>query len=227
MRANVYTISKRLGNNATTLAARLRRVVGRDGDHLHASFFRFAVQDCQETRPSCVVGGFRQSGTGNALDVQIFVSDDAMRLDHLTGGLVVKIPALVLNMQVQLRYLLTGLVASVTALLAAGKATLCAPQLSFGLAEKLRRFDRLAVRRDKEGFQAKINTHRRVSGLLDGCLSKITRKDDVPAVRFPLEGHRFDLALNRAVQLDLEVADVLKVGAFTGQLATEIGRAHV
>ena len=52
MKTNVYTVSKRLVNQTTTLAARLRHVVGRHGNHLHASFCRFAVQDRQEARPA-------------------------------------------------------------------------------------------------------------------------------------------------------------------------------
>ena len=62
-------------------AAHLRRVVWRNGNDLHASFFRFAVQDTEKAAPSHVIRGFGKPGLSNACYVQVLVGNHAVASD--------------------------------------------------------------------------------------------------------------------------------------------------
>lgn len=109
--AVVHAISQRFGygGQGSALTARLRRVPGINGNQRHTSFFRFVSEDAEELAPSHVVGALRQWGTDNALDVQLLVADDAVLADQGQRGFVLKVSALIGDVQMQPLHLLDSL----------------------------------------------------------------------------------------------------------------------
>jgi hypothetical protein len=83
-----------------TGATLLCRVGRWDRDHLHAGPFRLAVQDTEELTPPNIMRGFRQSCSGNTLNIERFMRNHAIVTDELACDLMMKVAALVGDMQV-------------------------------------------------------------------------------------------------------------------------------
>lgn len=140
-----------------TGATLLRRVGGWDQDDLHASAFRLAVQDAQESAPPNIMRRLRQPRACDALDVERFVHDQAVLADELASDLVVKVAPLIGDVQVLLGETLYRLLAPMAPLLRARDSPLRASQGCLGFAIVARRGNLSPVHRHQEGFEAKIN----------------------------------------------------------------------
>lgn len=156
--------------------------------------------------------GLRKPGSGDALDVEGFVSDETVSVHQLPGLLVVEVPALVGDPLVQLRYTVASLAASGTSLLLPGKRTLRPLELLLGLPVVARWLYRRAIRGDEEALEPEIYADRRsVSGGF-GSVPEVAGEDDVPlAARRLLDGDGLDRSFDGPVQLDLDVPDALDV----------------
>jgi hypothetical protein len=213
-RAAMRPIRERLLDlrHRTARATRLRGVLRVYRNDSHASFFRFACEDVDELSPTGVVRGLREPRAGYALDVEGFVSDETVGIHELSRLLVVEVPALVGRLLVQLRNAVAGLVALGRALLLARQRTLRPPELLLSLAVVARGLYRRAIRGYEEALQSEVYPNSgTVSGSFGG-ISEVARKDHIPlAAQCPLYRDGFDAPLDRTMQLDLDVPDVLDV----------------
>lgn len=212
-RAAMHPIRERLLRLRQRSASRtdLRCVFGIDCDNSHASVLCFACEDVEELRPTRVVRGLRQPGSGDTLDVQGFVGDEAVGIHQLPGFLVVEVPPLVGRLLVQLRNAVAGLAASGRTLPLACKRTLRPSESLLRLAVVMRGFYRRARRSDEERLQSEVYPNRRAVPDGFGRISEVAREDHVPLAARPLDGDGLDRPLDSPMQLDLDVSDVLEV----------------
>lgn len=192
-------------------ATRLRCVPRIDRYYPNTGAFSLVSEDVEERSPARVVRGFRKSGSGNALDVESFVSNQAVGVYEFASFLVVKVPALISRLLVQASGVVTSFAASCRAFLPACKGSLCPSELRLSLAIVAWWLYRLARGGDKETLQPEIKTYRRALAGSFGRISEVTREDHVPLAEATLHGDGLDRPLNRAMQLDLDVPDVLEV----------------
>lgn len=211
--APVYSLRERLFNlrhstAAATYLGGIRRINRHDS---RTSFFRFVREYRKELRPTRVVNGLRKVSPGYSTDVQGFVGNQTMGVRQLPRLFVVKVPALVSCLLVQLRHALASFATSGRALLLARERALCPSELLLRLPIVTRRLYGLTLRGDEKRFQTQVNAYLpAVIGWL-GRVSEITREDYVPLPTRLANGDGLDLTLYRPVLLDLEVADVLKI----------------
>src|SRR5690606_15274339 len=78
---------------APAAAASLRRSACINLDHFAPSFFRFGAQRMEEVAPSRVPDALRESGAGEATDVQVLNSDGVVAPDEIQRGLEVEVAA--------------------------------------------------------------------------------------------------------------------------------------
>ncbi len=155
---------ERHSGQAPAIAARLRRVPGINGDHRNSGACCLLSENADKLCPSRIVSRLRQPRAGDALDVQRFVGDHAVPSHEIERGLVLPVAPLIADVLVQSSNPCPSLAALVAPFLAARQMPLHPSQFRLRLPVKLRRRDLLAVRRGKEGFQAKINPDSGVCG---------------------------------------------------------------
>jgi hypothetical protein len=189
----------------------LRRVPGIDCDNPRTSFFRFVSEDVEEGCPTRIERGLRKPGPGDALDVEGFVDDEGVGMHQLPSLLVVEVPALVRHLLVQTGDLLTSLTAATRAFLLSGERPLRSPELLLSLPTVVRRLHGLAIGGNEEALQPEVDANGGTISGSFGRVANITAEDHVPLAARPLNGDGLDRPFDRTVQLDLEVADVLKV----------------
>jgi hypothetical protein len=195
----------------TARATGLRSVPGINRNDPHSSFFRFLCEDVEEGAPTRIVRGLRKPGAGDTLDVEGFADNEAVSVYQLSSLLVVEVPTLVRCLLVHAGDFLTGLAAAVRALLLSGERPLCSPKLLLSLPVTARRLNGLPARRDEEAPEPEVYPDRRAVCGDFGCISEVAREDRVPLAARLLDREGLDLALDRPVQLDLDVAYVLEV----------------
>lgn len=194
-------------------AASLCRIPRIYRDYPDSSFFRFLSEDVEEGSPTRVVRRLRKSSTSDALDVQGFVGDESVSVHQLPSLLVVEVPTLVRCLFVKSSNLLTSLAAAVRTFLLPGDGTLRYPELLLCLPGVARRFHGLATRRNEEALEAEINADGRTvsGGLRCWGTPEIAREDHVPLATTTFDGDGLDFAFDRAMQLDLDMSDVLEI----------------
>ena len=118
-----------------------------------------------------------------------------------------------------------GLAATLAAALAAGKPALDSAQVRQLALQMPGIVDLGAIRENRKAVQTNVNPDV-LRRLRQGDRVPIDRKTHVPVIYIPLDRHRFDLALNRPVQLDFDDTSALDTQlAFIEQTAAvAIGR---
>lgn len=155
--------------------------------------------------------GLRKASPGDTLDVQGFVGDETVGIDERLGLLVVEVPALVRRLLVQPGDVFTGLAASCGALLAPSKPPLSPAELLLRLPVVAGRLNRLAIGGDEERLESEVYADCGTVSRSFGRLADIRDEDDVPLSTAVFDGDGLDLSLDRSMQLDLDMSDVLKV----------------
>lgn len=208
--AAMHPIPERLFDlrRSTTRATDLRGIARINRDDSHTSFFRFMREDVDELRPASVVLGLRKPRSGDARDVQGFVSNQTMRVHQLTSFLVVEIPPLVSRLLVQFRNVSASLAASGRAFLLARQGALRPPELLLSLAVVARRLYRRAIRSDEEALESEVYTDLRPAGARLGRIPEIAGEDHVPLPARVANRDGLDRALDRTVLLDLYMPDI-------------------
>jgi len=175
------------------------------------SFFRYVREGVEEGCPTRVVRGLRKPSPGDALDVEGFVDDEAVGIYELASLLVVKVPALVRRFLVQAGDLLLSLAAAVGTFPSPGHRPLRLTKFRLRLPVVARRLDGLPVRGNEGALEHEVYADRRsVSGGFRG-IPEIAGEDHVPLSARPLDGDGLDSPFDGAMQLDLDVPDVLKI----------------
>lgn len=192
-------------------ATRLRGVPRINRYYPCTSFFRFVREDVEEGCPTRVVRGLRKPSPGDALDVEGFVDDEAVGVYEFASLLVVKVPTLIRRFLVQAGDLLLSLAAAVGTFLFPGYRPLRLTKFLLRLPVVARRLDGLAVRGNEEALEPEVYTYRRSVSSDFRSIPEIAGEDHVPLAAEPLDGDGLDSPFDGAMQLDLDVPDMLKI----------------
>jgi hypothetical protein len=160
-------------------ATHLCRVVRRNCDHCHTSFFRFVRQDMQERSPRDIQRGFGQPTAGDTTNVQVFVDKRASAVDQRTGGFMMKISPQIADSLMLLAQQLNGLCTALTALVSSCDLPLRPSQRGLCFPVVLWWCNDFSIRRDQESFQTQIDTDGRANGRRNVPIAQITRKDHI------------------------------------------------
>lgn len=197
----------------TTLTTRLRGVLRVNRYNPYPSFLRFGYEDVYELCPTSIMRRLRQSSPRDTFDVKSFVGYQGVRVNQLTRRLVVKVSALVGNLLMQTSYTLSSLTSPGRTLDAPRERPRSPSKPLLGFPVVLGRGDAFAAICDDEALQPEVYTNRHtVTGRL-GCVPEVARKDRVPFTALPLDRNGLNDPFDRPMQLDLDVADILKVQA--------------
>ena len=189
--------------------ARLARTARVNLDELAPGTFSLVRKFAQEVSPSGIIDGLGQHTAGQSLDVQVFDNNHTVVVDQHTAELVLEIGSLVLNMRVLPLQHGNGFPATVRPLvLAPSHPPLCDAQSALCITVQTRIANLSAVAEGCEGRQPNINPDRPA-----GCRKRnriaLHGEDHEPAARFALDRNRLDLAVDRAVELDLDLSHAL------------------
>ena len=209
-RSTVMPAVSQLFRHGSPAGAFLRRAWGVDLDAYPRSFFRFREQDAKELTPADIMHSLRQHPAGQSFDVEVFNGDQPEAIHQHASRFVMKIPALIPNMQVGALQSVHGLASPVTAALPPSDLALCSPQPSLTIFEVAGILNAGAVGERCKGFQPNVNAYGfRALGQRQGI--DFDAEADVPTPGFALQGDRFDRTLERAMPFDFEIADTLTV----------------
>lgn len=183
-RARVLSLRERLRLDVPATGTRAGRASGIHGDHVHASFFRFAVQDRQELSPADIVDGLREHAAREALHVQVFVRDQVEPLDQRLRGLPVEVQPLIANMLVGTGKSLASTPTGVRSALLCRERSLSTSECVVSSLVEPRVGDLLSACKRSEGCETKIDASHavRTNGTLRRCLSNITGELDEPSL---------------------------------------------
>ena len=212
--AGVYPLRERLFDlrKSTAVATRLRGVLRVYRDNSHPSLLRFGCEDANKPRLACVMRALRKAGSSDALDAQGLVGYQPMPPYQSMGLFVVKVPPLVCgDLLVEPGDTLTSFTAAIRALLLPGKRTLSPPELLQSLPVVARRCYDLTTRGGKEALQSEVYADRRSVASGFGSIPNVADEDSVSLTARLLDGNGLYLPRNRAMQLDLDMPDVLEV----------------
>src|SRR5262245_3287536 len=120
--------------------------------------------------------------------------DHAIVTHQLMRDLMMKMPALVGDMQMSLRETPHRLLAAIAPLLLASDRALRASKRLLCVAVVTRRSDLMPIRCHQEGFQPKVNPGGRQWRRCYLDIGQFAGEDNVPAIGFALEGDRLDRA---------------------------------
>ncbi len=183
-----------------TPAAIGRRVCWVDLDELPTSFFRFAGQLREKSRPRRIMNALGKTMVmSHAVDMQVFNSNDPELIDNLTTPLVSEIVTTELNPLVYASYNFAVLAPLLCAFGKLGMLALHFRQDLFFLTEKARIGYLFTSGESRKGFEPDINTHLGGNTLKAQRLTFV-REGDVPFVRTALvDGTGFHKAPHRAM----------------------------
>jgi hypothetical protein len=212
--------TNRNGWQTAATTARLRRVGRIHPDYRNSGTFRLLSQYVQESCPSRVVGGLSKSERpNNALDIQIFVGDDAIATNQRKRGLVMKVLTLIGDVCVDTGEDSDCLAAVRPSALLPRHGSLATTKFSLRLSVKFRCVHGFAVARDEKRLQTEVNSD---SGIWRGFrhrVSYVADEHDVPVssslptgTGVSLKGGGFDRAFYGPMQFEFDVADVLESG---------------
>src|SRR5688572_27413653 len=91
----VDSVAESFSDQRAAARARLRSVPGVHRNYMHASFFRFAVQCCDELAPGHVMDGLRQHRACESANVEVFVRNEVEALAQVDRELAVEVETLV------------------------------------------------------------------------------------------------------------------------------------
>ena len=163
----------------------------------------------KECRPSCIVYRFRKQPTRQAFYVQVFDKNDSVVVDDLSRQLVLKIVALVENFAVNLGYDANRFLPALGKLLATCDSTLCSTKMLLGLLEPTRITNSLSVVPRHTRQQPDIQTNRLIVRW-QWFRHYHATETGIPRAVLTFERERLDLAFDRTVQLNLDLANLRK-----------------
>jgi hypothetical protein len=205
----VPAISQPFGDGSSA-GAFLRRAGGIDLDAYPRSLYRFREQDRQELAPADIMHRFGHHAAGQSFGVQVFDGDQAVAVDQHARDLVMKIPALVLDMRMYPLQGLDRLAVAMTPTLPASDLPLGTSELGLCRLEVARILDPRPVGECGERLQPNIEAHR-FRALRQGNRVRLSAEADIPTPGFPLQGHGLDRALQGATPLDFQFSDALTI----------------
>jgi hypothetical protein len=141
----------------------------------------------------------------HALDVEFLDSDDAEPIDDAPSVLVAEVVPPVSDALMDARDNLAGFLSFTRAALLFCKFTLCFGESLFLFAEEARVLDEFAIGQSGEGFQPHVNADFLTGGPQDFG-PDLAGEAGVPLVTHTADGTRLNVAVNRAVQSNGEVA---------------------
>jgi len=210
MRTGMQALGKILSYFLTASAALLARPTGIDLHHGSAGLFSLVLQDAQKPAPAGIRDRAGQPAVLEHIgDAQAFRRDEPIAMNKSFRNLVMMLPPQIPDSCVDPADLPAGLGPVLPALLLPGDGALRAPQGREFLLQVARVFLEPAFGVGEEPFEAYIDSGLRKRALGDQDLPEIAGEDGVPVVSLVLERDGLDLALNRAVQLDLDATDML------------------
>ena len=189
--------------------ASLRRATGVNLHQRTTSFCRFVRELCGERRPPGVINGLSQHSCRHALNIQLFDHYQPEHHDQRPGHLVREIRPLVTHMRVGALQLSNGFLPVTTTSLAARDLALRPPQSGLGFLVVSGVLDPRPVGERGEGRQADIDACR-LGRRRQRLRIAFDAEHRVPLSGLALDGDGLDLALDRAMQFDLDGADSLQ-----------------
>jgi hypothetical protein len=161
----------------------------------------------------------RQHSTGHSFDVQVFYGDKSVAIDDTARNFVVKVIPLILDVSELSLEQLHGLASAVRFLVGSTSETaLRYPEfLLFFLVESRIVYLSTIIKRCKSG-KPNVNSYS-----FRGCWQRsrfaLNREDHKPSASLTLDRNCLNLALDRAMQLNLYIANSLSINEFVNQLA--------
>ena len=156
------------------------------------SIFRFVREHIEKGTPSNIINTLGKHSACESFDVQIFNGDQTVVIDKPTTNFVLKVPALIHNVQVRACQKAHSLTSAIATLPASCNLALCAAQLRLRLFVVARVVYFRSIRECGERKQANVNANlfRAFRQWLCLCFS---REDNEPAVSLSLDGTRLNL----------------------------------
>jgi len=205
------TTGQIFGNNYSTIRAYLRSAVGIHHDKLSPSVRRFGREYVAELSPSGIADAFSQTVVlDHILDRKVLNGDKTVIVDQLTGGLMMKVTPSPLNLKVFPGQCPHSLTPSLAAPFLAGYPFLCVGQRLLSFSKIAGVIDVFTLTGGGKGLQSNVYPYFLITrgkwlGVDDA------REDDIPVITLPLEGNGLNFALQRPVELDLDVTHVLDI----------------
>ena len=168
----------------------------------------------KECRPSSIVYRFRKQPTRQTFYVQIFDKNDSVVVYDFSGQLVLEIVALVENFAVNLGYQANRFLPALGKLLSTCYPTLCSTKTPLCLSEQTRISNSPSVAPRHERIQPDIQTNCLIVRWQWFRLYDAT-ETGIPHAVLTFDRERLDLASDRTVQLNLDVANLRKPQAAT------------
>jgi len=161
----------------------------------------------KECRPSCIVYRFSEQATGQTFYVQVFHKTYSVAVDDLSRQLVLKIVALVENFAVNLGHQANRFLPALRELLSTGYPTLGSTMTLLRFLEQTRITHSLSVAPRHERQQPDIQTNGPIVRWQWFRLYHAT-ETGIPHAILTFEAESFNLALDRTMQLNLDVPNL-------------------
>ena len=221
------THTKVFGDNLITARTHLRRATWINLYTRSASFFRFAEQDIDEGIPRSVSDAFGKVVVSQkTFRVKIFNSNEIVAFHKVSGNFVGSITPLISNVLVKSLEFQNSFTSTIRTFLSASYFALKSSQLPFGLAQIFGRSKELAIRSSYQIANTHVKAHK-CSCWLKKFWSVFHRKADVISISLSLDYCCFDDTVNRAMQLDFDVANMLDIQGFAfDSHAVIVGELH-
>lgn len=182
--------------------------------------FRLVLGVRDQVTPGGIRNAFRQRGMlDHARDVQILKYNHPKLIDQTATEFVSKVRATVRNPLVYPAHNPLVILAFRRTLGVLAHASLRPCQRLLILTEKARVRDLLARGQGGKVGQPDVDAYSMASMWLLCRITKVARHDQIPVVGAPRKGQRFDRAVNRTVQHDSDIPDVLEVHTVAYDLA--------
>ena len=178
-----------------------------DGQEPSPGTFGLVREFSKECRPSCIVYRFSQQATEQTFYVQVFHKNYSVAVDDLSRQLVLKIVALVENFAVNPGYQANRFLPALRELLSTCYPTLCSTKALLRFFEPTRIINSPSVAPRHERQQPDIKTNGLIVRWQWFRLYHAT-ETGIPHAVLTFEIESFYLALDRTVQLNLDVANL-------------------
>jgi hypothetical protein len=178
---------------------------------VHASFFRFAVQDRDELSPADVVNGLGEHAARQSADVQIFVRDEVEPFDQRLSRLAMEVDPLVADALVRASNTLPRAATGVRPTLLRRECSLSASERLLSASVETRVGDLFSIGEDCERRETKVDARRATSSdrALRRCITDVAHDDDKPSpTRVPGDRHVPDDTLHETVLLETNMTDL-------------------
>ncbi len=198
-------LAQRLGCVRSTKTS-LTRTTSVHLNQAATSVFSFVRDFIEKGRPSGIIDTLGKHPACKSFDVQIFDGYHAIIVDQPTRNLVVKVRPLIMDVRVRSLQKLYGFPATMRTFLSSGNLTLCLAEFCLCLTVVAWIVNLRSIRKRGKRGQANIyaDAFKRRGQVLRFTLNGKTRE---PSSGFALYGKRLNLALQRAMQFDFDLAD--------------------